>query len=405
VDYVYLVTAYGRLYELFANILLVILIYHISIKYLGNSKHTSITSALLILSLFTNPAFTVRPDATLLLLLGLSIWSYLKMEQSNQIKWTFITSFFIITSFYTKQDGILIAGPMAIRLISLKKWKQFFSLSLISVGLLIGSVAISPYVFGEHFFTCVFKGLKNTSSIQQIIGVFDRAYGFYMIHFVLGLISSVYLLYKNRKDTIALFAIASIFYFFVAVATSSKSGSWVNYYTPYIIFSSIIIIYFLAQLNFNKRKLNPFLIISVSILIAVFFILKQIYVYTSPFLNHSKGKKEYYNALHNVKILKTKINIKKEDKILILNQLSRNFLAQNSIMINTEYYNYASYSYNSFKNKKKKKINYIVYKENEKPTVDYLIQFFRVSTENYDTIKINEFVVLINQQYNKFDSF
>ena len=398
VDYVYLVTVYGRLYELFANILLVILIYHISIKYLGNSKHTSITSALLILSLFTNPAFTVRPDATLLLLLVLSIWSYLKMEQSHQIKWTFITSFFIITCFYTKQDGILIAGPMAIRLISLKKWKQFFSVSLISVGVLIGLVAISPYVFGEHFFTCVFKGLKNTSSIKQIIGVFDRAYGFYMIHFVLGLICSIYFLIKNRKDTIALFAIASIFYFFVAFATSSKSGSWVNYYTPYIIFSTIVIFYFLTSLSFKKEMLPTLLTTSIAIIIASLFIFKQIYVYTSPFIKKNNGKAVYLTHFKNIINIKSKLRINNTDNILTINQLDRNFLAENSIMINTEYYNYASYSYQNFKSNPSKNIDYIIYQEKDKPTLDYLLQFFKVKKENFKLIRMSNYIIL---QYKK----
>ena len=396
VDYVYLVTAYGRLYELFANIVLIILIYHISIKYLGNSKHTSATSALLILSLFTNPAFTVRPDATLLLFLGVTIWTYLKMEQSHQIKWTVFTAILIITSFYTKQDGILIAGPMAIRLISLKKWKQFFSLSLISVGLFIGSIAISPYVFGEHFYTCVFKGLKNTSSIKQIIGVFDRAYGFYMIHFVLGLICSIYFLIKNRKDTIALFAIASIFYFFVAFATSSKSGSWVNYYTPYIIFSTIVIFYFLTSLSFKKEMLPPLVTTSFAIIIACLFIFKQIYVYTSPFIKPNNGNTEYFTHYKFIQKIKSKLKISKHDKVLTINQLDRNFLAENSIMINTEYYNYASYSYQTFKKQSDKNIDYIIYNLKDKPTVDYLINFFNVSTLRYDTTKINDFRVLIN---------
>ena len=405
VDYVYLVTVYGKLYELFANILLVILIYHISIKYLGNSKHTSATSALLILSLFTNPAFTVRPDATLLLMIGVSIWSYLKMEQKNHINWTVLTSLLIITCFYTKQDGILIAGPMAIRLILLKKWRTFFSLSFISLGLLIGSIAISPFIFGEHFYTCVFKGLKNTSSIQQIIGVFDRAYGFYMIHFVLGLICSIYFLIKKRKEYIALFSLASLFYFFVALATSSKSGSWVNYYTPYIIFSSIVIVCFLSSLSFKNEILSPLFTISFGMVISGLFIFKQVYVYTSPFIKLNNGKVEYYTHYKTIQKIKSNLKISKHDKVLTINQLDRNFLAENSIMINTEYYNYASYSYQTFKKQSNKNIDYIFYKLKDKPTVDYLIQFFNVSIVKYNTVKINNYIVLINQQNNKSNSF
>lgn len=395
VDYVYLVTAYGRLYELFANILLVLLIYHISVKYLRNSRHTSVTIALLILSLFTNPAFTVRPDATLLLFLGLTIWTYLKMEQKNHIKWTFLTALLIIACFYTKQDGIFIAGPMAIRLILLKKWRTFFSLSFISLGLLIGSIAISPFVFGEHFYTCVFKGLKNTSSIQQIIGVFDRAYGFYMIHFVLGLICSIYFLIKNRKEYIALFSLASIFYFFIALATSTKSGSWVNYYTPYIIFSSIVIVNFLSSLSFKNEILSPLFTISFGMVISGLFIFKQVYVYTSPFIKLNNGKLEYYTHYKTIQKIKLNLKISKHDKVLTINQLDRNFLAENSIMINTEYYNYASYSYQNFKSKPSKNIDYIIYQEKDKPTLDYLIQFFQVKKEKFKQIRMSNYIILL----------
>ena len=355
-------------------------------------------------SLFTNPAFTIRPDATLLLFLGLTVWSYLKLEESNQFKWIILTSSLIIVCFYTKQDGILIAGPIAIRLIIVKKWRTLIILSSISICFLLVSIISGPYIFGADFYTCVFKGLKNTSSLIQVVSVFDRAYGFYAFHFVIGLICSFYFLKKQAKEKIAFFSILSIFYFLVAIATSSKSGSWVNYYTPYILFSSVLIIYFLSQLNFNSEKSSPFFLMSISIAISFLFILKQVYVYTSPFLIHSKGQKEYMNEFQEIKYLKEKLNIQKDDVILTANQLDRNFLAQNSIMINTEYYNYASYTYDTFKNQKNKQINYIVYKEKDKPTLDYLIQFFQVSTVHYDTIKINKFTVLINQLNKKNNS-
>ena len=394
VDYVYLVTVYGRLYELCANILLLILIYQLSVKWLQNTKTTSATTSLVIFSLLTNPAFTVRPDATLLLFLGLSIWAYIKMEDSNQFGWIFITSSLIIVSFFTKQDGLLIAGPMGIRLLSLKKWRLFFTLSTITLALLMLSIYFSPIIFGDNFYKCVFEGLKNTSSIKQIISVFDRAYGFYMVHIIFGLIFAFNILIKNHKDRIALFSILSIYYFFVALATSSKSGSWVNYYTPFIIYSSIVILYFSSKFIVNKEISNRTLNLLIAILIAVFFIFKQIYVYTSPFLKENNGKKEYYTHYKTIQKIKNQLAICAKDNIIIANQFDRNFLADNSIMINTEYYSYASYKYESFKSKKKKKINYIIYKQKEKPLIDYLTYFFNIDKENFKQIKTEDYIIL-----------
>lgn len=392
--YLYLVTALGRFYELFVNVLLVVILYYITRKWLNISKITATTIAVVCFSLFTNPAFTIRPDATLLLFIGLTIWAYLKMEELNHFKWIILTSFLIICCFYTKQDGILITGPIGIRLLMLKKWKKLITLSTVSVLLLIITISISPFVFGEDFYTCVFKGLKNTSSIVQIIHIFDRAYSFYAFHFILGLITSIYFLIKHSKDKIALFSLISIFYFLVAFATSSKSGSWVNYYTPFIIFATITILFFLTKLQFDSKKLNPLFTFSISLIIAFFFILKQVYVYTSPFLIHSKGKNEYYAKFENIQTLKSRLGIKKTDRILTINQLDRNFLAENSIMINTEYYNYASYTYDNFKKNKNKQIQYIIYKEKDKPTLNYLLQFFNVSTEKYSEFKLNDFHIL-----------
>jgi len=393
-DYLYFVTALGRLYELIANISLIILLYYIAKIHLKTSKLTASLIALTCLSLLTFPAFTIRPDATLLFLLAVSVWSYFTMEENNSTYWIITTSLILVACFYTKQDGILIAGPMALRLILLKKWKNLITLGSLTIGLLSLAISLSPLLFGPHFYTCVLKGLKNTSTLTQSIAVFDRAYGFYAFHFVMGLIVSIYFLVKRPNEKITFIAILSIFYFFVALATSSKSGSWVNYYTPYILFASCVIFYFLAQVSHDKKKLHPFFHVAIAILLSVLFLLKQVYVYTSPFINHTNGKKEYYNAYLNVKRLKTKLNIQKKDNILILNQLNRNFLAQNSIMINTEYYNYASYTYTAFKKKKKKEIKYIIYQEKEKPSIDYLIQFFNVSKANYKKISNPNFTIL-----------
>ena len=109
---------------------------------------------------------------------------------------------------------------------------------------------------------------------------------------------------------------------------------------------------------------------------------------------HSKGKNDYYAKFENIQTLKSRLGIKKTDRILTINQLDRNFLAENSIMINTEYYNYASYTYDNFKKNKNKQIQYIIYKEKDKPTLNYLLQFFNVSTEKYSEFKLNDFHIL-----------
>lgn len=393
-NYLYLLTSFGRLYELILNIFFVILIYFISIKNLKTSRIITLIITLVCFSLFTSPAFTIRPDATLLLLLGITIWSFIKMEDTYKLKWMLITPFLIIICFFTKQDGILIAVPLAIRLIIIKQWKKLVLLITITICFLCLSILISPLFFGPYVYTCIFKGLNNTSSIKQIIIVFDRAYGFYAFHFIIGIITSIYFIIKHPKEKISLFSVLSLFYLSVAIITSSKSGSWVNYYTPCIIFSTIIIFSFISKIFYSAININPISSFLIAVTLSMFFLLKQVYVYTSPFLIYEKGKYEYYSKYYNIQNLKSKLQIKKTDKILILNQLNRNFLAENSIMINTEYYNYASYTYDRFKKNKNKNIRYIIYNEKDKPTLNYLLQFFNVSTKNYSEFKINNFHIM-----------
>jgi hypothetical protein len=316
------------------------------------------------------------------------------MEDSDKFSWILLTSLSIVFCFFTKQDGILIAVPLGLRLLLLKNWKKFVLLCTITISILCVSILFSPVVFGPDFYTCIFKGLKNTSSLKQIIVVFDRAYGFYSLHFVLGIITSIYYISKYPKEKISLVSILSLFYLLVATATSSKSGSWVNYYTPYILFTTILIFSFFAQLTYTSKKINPLFSFSIAIAISMLYLFKQVYVYTSPFISFSKGKNQYYTEFKEINILKSKLKIDKNDFILTANQLDRNFLANNSIMINTEYYNYASYTYDSFKKQKNKKIDYIIFKQKDRPSIDYLLQFFNVSTKKYKKLKIKDFYIL-----------
>ena len=53
-------------------------------------------------------------------------------------------------------------------------------------------------------------------------------------------------------------------------------------------------------------------------------------------------------------------------------------------MVNTEYYNQASYKYVHFKNNTKAKLKYIIFKKDEITLVNNIVSFFSVNLKNYE---------------------
>ena len=121
------------------------------------------------------------------------------------------------------------------------------------------------------------------------------------------------------------------------------------------------------------------------ILLSFIYLYSQLYNYTYPFIKFSANNEKYYLSKYNeFEYLKKKYKIRQNDNIIVTNQLLRNFFAENSIMVNIEYYNQASYSYKRFKKDSNKDIKYIIFNKSEKLGVEFLVNYFHVNLSQYN---------------------
>jgi hypothetical protein len=391
-EYIANVTHFGRFFILLLNLFLSFIIYQICSKTLGINSLLSVSCAFSVLLLLTHPIFAIRPDSILLVLLFGTIYYYLlqikKIKYEFKINNYFVLSILIILCFFAKQDGIMISSVIGLDLLVNKRFKQLIFL-LFSIIILFSLIlTFSHFAFGNYFFKSVILGLNNPSSFSQIITIFEKAWGYYGIILSLGIIISLQLIItKNESKTIP---IGIIIYFVIAVLTSAKSGSWINYYTPAVIFSTVGIFYFSNKFRSNYRNI----ILGSFILSVVLFNGRILFNYTLPVTK--QNKKQYYTACQNVRILKSKLNITPTTNVIVLNYLERIMLFENCVLINSEYYSISKYDYSEFKNKKIKPIKYIIYYPQDIAYINHLTSLFNINIESYKHIKIKNYEVLVN---------
>lgn len=390
-QYVYNITLLGRLYQILCNIILGILLFKISKQLFKFNKINALFITLTCITLLTPTAFTIRPDATALMFLFLTIYSYLKcIENDYPIKGIIITSSLIVLNFFCKQDGIFIAIPIGIHLVVQKKWIELLKTVVFSTSFLILTFLLMYSYFGSLFFINTILGLKNTTSISQLITIFDRAYSIYGIIMTLGILTTGFYCYRIKNVKINFIGIIGVFYFMLALVLSLKIGSWINYYTPFLIISIFTCSYFYHTQLILKTNFSTINLLFTCI--AMIFICHQFYNYTAPHVLKSK-RQEFNEEYLACKKLRLILKLEKKDNIIIPNQLDRNFLAENSVMVNMEYYNQASYKYKQFKLKANKNIKYIIFKEKEKESIDFLINYFKIDLQQYNYSKMDQFNV------------
>ncbi len=388
--YLYNITVAGRLFQLFCTLVLAYFIYKIGIKLLEISKKSSLMASLAAITMLTPTAFTIRPDATVLIFLFSSIYAFGLFIKSNSKKWIILTSLLIILSFLTKQDGIFIAFPFGLYLLMNKKWNPFLFFSLSILLFLITTLFSLHLFFGELYWINTFKGLKNTMSIHQMIAVFDRSNSFFGFYLIIGLILSIYNLLRGHK-LLQLLSIINLFYLFISLGISTKIGSWVNYYTPNVIITVILI--FGTVFSNNYKKSREFQIITYVYIIfsAFIYLTLQAYNYTLPFIKNYKN--QYISSYKEYQYLANKFPISKNEFIFTPTPLLRNFYALNNCMVNTEYYNQASYRYEHFKNNTKTKLKYIIFEKDEISLVNNIVSFFSINLKNYEIEEHNSYLI------------
>jgi hypothetical protein len=372
-NYLYNITSAGRCYQLICSLFLAFLIYKLCSVVFKISKTSSILASLSSITFLTTTAFTIRPDATLLVFLFACVYTFGLYIKSEQKKWLLITSLLILLSFLTKQDGIFVAFPIGLYLLIFKQWKQLLIFSGSTLLFLIVTLYSLHSIFGYFYWINTFKGLKNTMSIHQMIAVFDRANSFFGFFIVTGVVLSIYNLFKGAK-TLKFYSLINLFYLIISLGISTKIGSWVNYYTPNVIITILLIFGTLYTIRFKNNNELKYIIYGYITISSLIFLSLQVYNYTIPFIK--SHEQEYKNVYNDYKKLKNEFPLAKNEFIFTPTPLLRNFYALNNCMINTEYYNQASYNYYDFKIDDKENLKYIISKKEEILLVNNIVHFF-----------------------------
>jgi hypothetical protein len=390
VNYVYNVTVAGRCYQLLCTMLLSSLIYSICRKIFHREFRPSLIATLISITMLTPLAFTIRPDSTMLLFLFSSIYAFSLFLKHNIRKWMFLSIIFIVLSFLAKQDGVFIVAPFSILLLFTKRYNDLFIFVLQFLTILALTVLGLYVVFGDFYFVNTFLGIKNTMSFPQFVAVFDRANSFFGFFIISGIIMSIFNLFRGTL-LLKLFSVLYLFYFFLSIATSFKLGSWVNYYTPNVILS--ILLMFATLFNYNELNsvlLHKLIWLKLTLLSFVYIVL-QCYNYTYPFLKQTKH--QYYKTFGEYRALNSCFPIQKNNFVFVPTPILKNFYAVNNSFLNIEYYNYASFKYQNIKSGKTENLKLIICKKNEFWIVQNISNFFALNLNHYSKYNFRDYIV------------
>ncbi len=229
-------------------------------------------------------------------------------------------------------------------------------------------------------------GLRVPTSMDQVLYVFSRLIELYPFHFFAGN-TAVLIGLLRSKAWPQLLPLTLITFFFECFAfmTSAKIGSAVNYYTPFILFSSVLILVILSsiwKLKLSSPPLKNGILFAV-MFISGMFIFRQAYHYTAPFLKFETSKSSYKHRWIEIEKVRSEIKLKRNDRILVADPLVRNMMATNTVMPNLDYYAVSPFDYSESNRKEKKELDYIIFKPSNNPTIDYHMKFFNVTPNQY----------------------
>lgn len=361
-NYTYNVMVIGRLFNLLFNLLTFYLIFLLLKNRLKVSNTLSLAASVCGFGLLTHLSFAIRPDSMSLFLIIISIYFFSKAYFQEKRYYFIIAGFSFAFSFFAKQDSFLILSALLCCLLLQRNWKYFFVLAtvfILSISLLL---VLFKLIFGQFFFISIFGGITVEPSIYQAFAVFERFLHFYGVIFYSTIFLS-FMLLKNIKlqKEITFLLLLTWFSFAIAVSTSLKLGSWINYYTQFIIYAIVFIFYAVHQMN-DKSVKNIFetAMVSLSIILISVFLVQQVYHYTAPFIKYNESKEKHASIVKNFGAFKKEAT-ENDYVIFSFDKRLRLLLYRNTIFPNTEFYHISKFSFEKYKklNSKDKLTHYI----------------------------------------------
>ena len=385
--YLYWITVLGRLTALAANCITAWLVFRLLKEVFQISSNLAFACGIMVLASFTHAAFAVRPDAlTLLVSTWISIGFFRAIhsdKQRNLIFYSFLTGLAVLF----KQDAFFLLVPVGLFLLSEKKWNQVIYISVSFLFGLFVFLGFGHFLFGPYFLYSISKGIQNPGTFSQSMIVFDKVFSLFGFHLCIALSIVLHSSFKKR-----IIRVEKLLHFFIicfiilGFLSSFKLGSWINYYAPAILWSSALIVIYFVKLK-DEKALFPLILIVCSV-----FVYRQAYVYTLPFVRPFETKENYIKKQQIAFEIKRKLQLKPAVKVVIIDQLIRNFLFKNSVMVNMEFYGISKFKYDSVRAEEKLSVQYLIYEREESGVIEMLDDQFRFENQKFKLV--NQFGTL-----------
>ncbi len=396
--YVYKVLLTGRSINLFFNLFTIYLVYLI-LGIFGVKSILRLSTTLLSFALLTQLSFAVRPDSCALFLMILSIYLFIKAYFKNKPNLFLVSGTILALSFFVKQDSFLIISALGLFLLLNRKWKETFTFSLSFIAPLAILLFLFKLSFGPYFLSSITGGVSTGYDFAQLKSVFIRFLDFYAIVFFIGLVFFItnILKYTSKKSNLLLLLLY-IFSLLIALFSSLKKGSWINYYNPFVIYSLILIAVTLSQNKIHEKKYSSPIISGITLGLMCLFLFQQTYHYTSPFLKYSKSKSDYLNLVDSFKDFKNEAEAKGYN-IFTFDKPLKLLFSKHSIFPNTEFYHVTQFSLDGYKNlREDQQLDVLIKnKDLEKHNQFSTLEYFKVPTQNFkETDKILNYTIYKN---------
>jgi hypothetical protein len=398
-NYVHNITVVGRLVSLVLNMLTLLMLFLACRLLVTTDRWVIAMGCMLGFMSFTHSSFAIRPDATAFFLMMTAFYLFAKYTASEKTWYLFLSASVLALAFMAKQDAMVIVAPLSLTLLLQRKWKQLVLFDFVFISMLAAMVLLGHALLGPFFLTSVVNGVRNPSALQQMLAVLLRFIDLYPFHFLAANTAIAVVIWHHRsRPELLLLALTTLFFEVFAMMTSAKIGSWVNYYTPFLLFSSVLVIIMLTDYVKQSRSLARHRSLLLVMLVAGIFIFRQTYAFTAPFLKYGTAKAHYADQWKDLQQLRNELHLMPDDRIMVVDPLTRIMLAHHTIIPNIEYYGISPFDYSQFRKGAADKVDHILFAPSDKASIRNLMQFFHIDASQFAEIETTTGFMILSRQ-------
>lgn len=291
------------------------------------------------LALISRDCFTLRPNALFQLFFLLAIYWIILSLQTRKFRDQLVAALFISLCIFTKQSGIQLIITLGGFLLLFEK----FTFSIKFFGTVIGAFIIFALgfwgIFGDVFFANTIGGISLPMNYLVAYQVFDFVFFRNSVLFISAVLIALYWVIRQNKSDFSAVGIFTLGTLIFAMGTSLKVGSGIGYYDETIIMCLITVA--IGSHHFMNRHAsisrNKGSMVAIAFLALYFPMLLSNQFFHQYSRNISSAHEVKY---HEDKIIAAQLkkNLAPDAKLFTPHKNIKNFLIEESILPNTEFY-------------------------------------------------------------------